>query len=112
METEVALLSTEGVKVRKESVLVVAEQVKSDPADLCASPLDWLPWHARHEQGLPPALPSPWLGAGYREGCLKAQSSSGRGYGWDRTRKVSSGRSGVLKGAAAEAEVAPMPMWE
>lgn len=34
METEVALLSTEGVKVRKESVLVVAEQVKSDPDGL------------------------------------------------------------------------------
>lgn len=42
MGTEVALLSTEGVKVRKESVLVVAEQVKSDPAGLWASPLDWL----------------------------------------------------------------------
>lgn len=43
METEEALLSTEGVKVRKESVLVVAEQVKSDPEGLCGSPLDWLP---------------------------------------------------------------------
>lgn len=59
METEVALLSTEGVKVRKESVLVVAEQVKSDPEGLCASPLDWPLWHARQEQGLPPALLSP-----------------------------------------------------
>lgn len=64
METEVDLLSTEGVKVRKESVLVVAEQVKSDPEGLCDSPLDWPLWQARQEQGLPPALLSPWLGAG------------------------------------------------
>lgn len=59
METEVALLSTEGVKVRKESVLVVAEHVKSEPEGLCASPLDWPLWQARQEQGLPPALLSP-----------------------------------------------------
>lgn len=110
-DTAAALLNTEGVKVRKVSVLEVDAHVKSVPAGLCATPFDWLLWHVKHEQGLLPVLPSPWLVAeGYREGCLNAHSNSGRGYGWERTLKVSMGLRGALKGLVAEADAADMPM--
>lgn len=38
--TDEDLLSTEGVKVTKESVLLVGEQVKSEPDGLLAIPLE------------------------------------------------------------------------
>ena len=68
------------MKVTKASVRLVGEQVKSEVCGLAGRPLDWLEWQARQEQGLPPG-PRPWVAPGYRDGCLKAHSSSGLGYG-------------------------------
>lgn len=74
--TDEDLLRTEGVKVTKASVLLLGEQVKSEPGVLVLM-LDWLEWQARQEQGLPPGPRPCGGGPGYREGCLKAHSSSG-----------------------------------
>lgn len=104
-ETDGDLLRKAGENIRNVSSLLVDEHVMS--AFVCvlwAVPFDW---QARHEHELPPG-PRTWPALAYSDGCRNAQSSSGRGYGWERSLKVSSERKG-LANAGAEAPVPDPP---